>query len=42
MRARAADNRDLLASRMNEDQVREAERRALAWFDIHLESAGSQ
>ena len=40
--ASAAGNRDLLASRMNEDQIWEAERRALAWFDIHPEPIGSQ
>lgn len=40
--ADAAANRDILAGRMSNSQVAEAERRALAWFDIHPETEGSQ
>ena len=38
----AAANRDVLAATMTDEQITEAERRALAWFDIHPEAAGSQ
>ncbi|NNE85951.1 MAG: hypothetical protein HKN28_18465 [Alphaproteobacteria bacterium] len=34
----AAESRDVLVARMTEEQIEEAERRALAWFDIHLET----
>ncbi len=40
--AGAARNRDLLAGRMTNGQITEAERRALAWFDVHPEKTGSQ
>lgn len=35
---RAAESRDVLATRMTGEQIEEAERRALAWFGIHLET----
>jgi TPR repeat protein len=34
----AAESRDVLAARMTDEQIEEAERRALAWFDIHFET----
>lgn len=40
--AGAAKNRDLLADRMTDSQIAEAERRALAWFDQRRETTGSQ
>ncbi len=40
--AGAAKKRDLLAGRMTNQQIAEAERRALAWFDLHPGSAKSQ
>ncbi len=40
--AGAAENRDRLAASMTDEQIEEAERRALAWFDIHLEPVDAQ
>ncbi|MCZ6592664.1 MAG: peptidoglycan-binding protein [Alphaproteobacteria bacterium] len=40
--AGAAKNRDVLAGRMTDSQIAEAERRALAWFDQRRESTGSR
>ncbi len=40
--AGAANNRGLLAGRMTDSQIAEAERRALIWFDERRESTGSQ
>jgi TPR repeat protein len=40
--AGAAEKRDLLAGRMTNRQIADAERRALSWFDLHPESVGSQ
>ena len=38
----AADKRELLAGRMTNGQIEEAEQRALAWFERHPGSAGSR
>jgi TPR repeat protein len=40
--AGAGQKRDLLAGRMTNRQIAEAERRALEWFDLHPNSLGSQ